>query len=108
LLNTVLDTLSTYDMGALEMPSALLHAIEALRCAFIWNCVDHMTSVKCLVAWSDVCWPKSEGGLGIRLLMMKNKCTQMKLLHRDHDRLDAPWMGGSGRMKGGIRRAAII
>jgi hypothetical protein len=35
LLNAVLDTLSTFAMGALELLPALLRAIEALRRAFL-------------------------------------------------------------------------
>jgi hypothetical protein len=74
LLNAVLDALPTFAMGALELPPALLRAIEALRRAFLWNAADWPSGAKCLVAWDAVCHPKHEGGLGIKSLAAKNEC----------------------------------
>jgi hypothetical protein len=91
LLNAVLDALPTFAMGALELPPALLRAIEALRRAFLWNAADWPSGAKCLVAWDAVCHPKHEGGLGIKSLAAKNECLQLKLVHRLHSRLDAAW-----------------
>jgi hypothetical protein len=91
LLNAVLDTLLTFAMGALELPPALLRAIDALRRAFLWNVVDRASGAKCLVAWDAVCRPKREVGLGIKCLATKNECLQLKLVHRLHSTVDAPW-----------------
>jgi hypothetical protein len=65
LLNAVLDALPTFAMGAVALPPALLQAIEGLRRVFLWNIKDRPSGAKCLVAWSFVCTPKEEGGLGI-------------------------------------------
>jgi hypothetical protein len=65
LLNAVLDALPAYAMGALELPSALLRAIDALRRAFLWNFDGKASGVNCLVAWDKVCRPKCDGGLGL-------------------------------------------
>lgn len=71
LLNAVLDALPTFATGAMELPPALLKAIEGLRRVFLWNSADRVTGTKCLVAWSAVCRPKEEGGLGIKQLLAK-------------------------------------
>jgi hypothetical protein len=60
LLNAVLDALPTFGMGALELPPALLRAIEALRRAFLWNATDRPSGAKCLVAW-DAVPPQTRG-----------------------------------------------
>jgi hypothetical protein len=90
-LNTVLDALPTFPMGAIELPMALLQAIEGLHHAFLRNSGDRSSGEKCLVAWAAVCRPKRVGGLGIKQLLLKNICLQMKLVHRIHANADALW-----------------
>jgi hypothetical protein len=91
LLNAVLDALPTFAMGALDLPPALLKAVDGLRRAFLWDIKDKVSGAKCLVAWDAVCRPKIEGGLGIKCLAVKNESLQMKLVHRLHADRDAPW-----------------
>jgi hypothetical protein len=83
-------------MGALDLPPALLKAVEGLRCAFLWDIKDKVSGAKCLVAWDAVCRPKNEGGLGIKCLAMKNESLQLKLVHRLHADRDAPGPAGCG------------
>ncbi|KAK1660935.1 hypothetical protein QYE76_049094 [Lolium multiflorum] len=78
-------------MGALELPYALLHDIEGLRRAFLRNAADRSSEAKCLVAWDAMCRSKCERGLGIKNLTAKNECLQLKLVHRLHSVVDAPW-----------------
>lgn len=91
LLNAVLDAIPVYAMGAMELPSSLIIAIDAIRRAFLWNCEDRASGTKCLVAWRVVCRPKHEGGLGVRCLVVQNACLQVKLLHRLHAPTPSPW-----------------
>jgi hypothetical protein len=39
-----------------------------------------------------MCRSKREGGLGIKNLTAKNECLQLKLVHRLHSVVDAPWL----------------
>jgi hypothetical protein len=87
----VLDALPTFAMGALDLPPALLKAVDGLRRAFLWDIKDKVSGAKCLVAWDAVCRPKIEGGLGIKCLAVKNESLQLKLVHRLHADRDAPW-----------------
>jgi hypothetical protein len=91
LLNTVLDALMIYAMGAMLLPPALINIVEGLRRDFLWNVTERASGVKCLVAWDKVCMSKREGGLGVRCLVTQNRCLQVKLLHRLHSDCDAPW-----------------
>ena len=78
-------------MAALDLPPALVQAIEGMRRAFLWNAGERASGAKCLVAWSAVCRPKHEGGLGFKPLAVRNSCLQMKLLHKLHTAAEAPW-----------------
>jgi hypothetical protein len=91
LLNAVLDALPAYAMGAVELPPALLRAIDALRRAFLWNFSGRASGGNCLVAWDQVCRPKDQGGLGIRCLATQNSCLLVKLLHRLFSAASSPW-----------------
>jgi hypothetical protein len=71
-LNAVLDALPAYEMCAMGLPPALLRAIDALCHAFLWNFEGQVSGAKCLISWEQVCFPKCEGGLGIRSLSVRN------------------------------------
>jgi hypothetical protein len=105
LLNAVLDALPIFAMGALDLPPALLRIIEGLRRSFLWSNADRTSGAKCLVAWKDVCRPKQEGGLGIKSLADKNRCLQMKFVHRLFSDPSAPWPKWFWQ-NGGTRRFA--
>jgi hypothetical protein len=62
LLNSVLDALMIYAMGAMLLPPALINIVEGLRRDFLWNVSERASGVKCLVAWDKVCMSKREGG----------------------------------------------
>lgn len=66
LIDAVLSAIPVYAMGALELPAAALRAVDALRRAFLWSGGDWASGAQCLVAWTRVCRPKSEGGLGVK------------------------------------------
>jgi hypothetical protein len=100
LINAVLDALPTYAMAAMPLPPAVIKALDALRRAFLWAAAERVSGAQCLVAWSDVCRPKDEGGLGIRSLRDQNRCLLTKLLHRLHSGVDSPWARWVWRMIG--------
>ncbi|XBH98842.1 hypothetical protein VPH35_128292 [Triticum aestivum] len=64
LINAVLDSLPTYAMAAVVLPPAVVKAMDTLRRAFLWAAADRATGAQCLVAWSQVCRAKCEGGWG--------------------------------------------
>lgn len=52
---------------AFILPKACLDEIESLHSAFLWSGSPN-SHHKAKVAWSDLCLPTTEGGLGIRKL----------------------------------------
>lgn len=74
LINSVLDGLPTYAMGALMLPPGVREALDARRRAFLWAASDKVSGAQCLVSWEQVCRAKEEGGLGIKRLDTQNAC----------------------------------
>ncbi|XP_019087404.1 PREDICTED: uncharacterized protein LOC109127278 [Camelina sativa] len=60
---------------------ACIHEIDKLCSAFLWS-GPALNVKKAKVAWSEVCLPKSEGGLGLRSLEEANKLSVLKLIWR--------------------------
>lgn len=65
LITLVLFSIQVYWSSIFILPSKILKDIESVLNAFVWKGVDlKFHGVK--VAWSTVCLPKSEGGLGFK------------------------------------------
>ena len=45
-----------------------------------------------LVAWTTVCRPKKQGGLGVLNINVQNKALLLKNLHKLSNREDIPWV----------------
>lgn len=45
-----------------------------------------------MAAWSKVCRPKTQGGLGIMNINVQNKSQLLKNLHKFFNRHDIPWV----------------
>lgn len=58
---------------------------------FLWSCPD-LNTKKAKIAWKDVCKPKQEGGLGIRLLSESNTVSVLKLIWRLVSAGDSLWV----------------
>ncbi|KAM5554729.1 hypothetical protein ABKV19_022906 [Rosa sericea] len=77
LIQSVLSSIQVYWASHLILPKKVLKDIEKrLRC-FLWagNCSGKAAAK---VAWSDICLPKSEGGLGIKDLHCWNKALMIR------------------------------
>jgi hypothetical protein len=78
-------------MGALDLPPGVLEAFDRCHRAFFWAATDRVSGAQCLIAWTQVCRSKEEGGLGVRSLRDQNDCLQVKLLHRLHTATETSW-----------------
>lgn len=58
--------------SAFILPMGCYEAIESLCSAFLWSGSPHQTN-KAKVKWEDLCYPKSEGGLGLRRFQDSSK-----------------------------------
>jgi len=77
LINSVLDSIPTYIMSMLPIPSKVQNQIDKIRRSFLWK-GSYEGHKFHLVKWENVIMPKQHGGLGIRDLKKHNKSLLMK------------------------------
>ena len=80
-VKTVLSALPTYFMSVFQMPARVLRRLESIMRRFFWRGNDSARG-GALVAWSLVCRPLSDGGLGIRHLHHNNVALLCKWIAR--------------------------
>jgi hypothetical protein len=64
-----------------KVEKLLLHFISSYRSSFFWQTDDTKKKYR-LTKWNIVCRPKDQGGLGIEVLELKNKCLLSKWLFK--------------------------
>jgi len=92
LIKSTLSNLPTYYMSLFPIPGSVAARIEKLHRDFLWGGLGEEVKFH-LVNWAKVCTPISEGGLGIRNLVMFNRALLGKWLWRFGLERDAWWRG---------------
>jgi hypothetical protein len=69
LIKSTLTNLPTYFLSLFPLPTSVVVRIKKLQLDFLWGGIDEQFKYH-LVSWSKVCAPISEGGLGIKSLVM--------------------------------------
>lgn len=81
LIKSVITSLANFWMAAFRLPGSCFKEIERLCSAFLWSGPELKTT-KAKVSWREICFPKNEGGLGLRPLKEINKVYGLKLIWR--------------------------
>ncbi|XP_013633333.1 PREDICTED: uncharacterized protein LOC106339050 [Brassica oleracea var. oleracea] len=93
LLSTVIAGTVNFWISCFILPKGCIKQIESLCIRFLWSGnIELCKSAK--VAWSTVCLPKDEGGLGLRNFMVWNQVMCLRfiwLLFSDKPSLWADW-----------------
>lgn len=76
--------------SAFCIPKKVLKMIQSLLSSFLWHGTLGNTSAK--VAWDSLCYPKAEGGLGIRSLTSWNTVFGIKLIWMLYFRAGSIWV----------------
>ncbi|GKB57104.1 hypothetical protein Tco_0913290 [Tanacetum coccineum] len=71
LVKSVISSMQVYWASVLAIPKGIILDIHQLIRGFLW-CNGEYKCGKAKVAWSDICLPKSEGGLSLRSLEIFN------------------------------------
>ncbi|CAA7022190.1 unnamed protein product [Microthlaspi erraticum] len=74
----VLSTIPVHTMSIISLPKSTLEKIDQISRSFIWGSTQEQRKQH-LLAWSKVCKPKNEGGLGIRSATAMNKALLAKV-----------------------------
>ena len=81
LIGSVLYSITNFWISAFCLPKQCIQEINSLCSTFLWS-GPVLSSQKAKIAWSDVCKPTEEGGLGLRSLEEANKVSCLKLIWR--------------------------
>lgn len=81
LIQSVISCLANFWLAAFRLPVSCLREMEQLCSAFLWSGPTLNTN-KAKIAWTEVCKPKLEGGLGIKPLKAVNNVCCLQLIWR--------------------------
>ena len=81
LINSVLTSLPMFMLSFLEIPKGVRKRLDMIRSRFFWQSDGHKKKYR-LTKWEIMCRPKDQGGLGIEVLELKNRCLLSKWLFK--------------------------
>jgi hypothetical protein len=81
LINSVLTSLPMFMLSFLEIPKGVSKRLDFYRSHFFWQSDEHKKKYR-LSQWNIICRPKDQGGLGIEVLELKNKCLLSKWIFK--------------------------
>ena len=81
LVNSVLTSLPMFMLSFLELPKGVRKRLDFFRSRFFWQNDENKRKYR-LTKWNIICRPKDQGGLGVEVLELKNKCLLSKWLFK--------------------------
>ena len=90
--NAVLTALPMFHMCTFLLPQTVIDQIDKYRKHCLWRGSDINAKSHPKAAWSMVCLPKSERGLGVLNLKTQNEALVLKNLHKFYNNVDTPWV----------------
>lgn len=94
LIKSVLFATQVYWSTKFILPASIVATIDSLLSAFLWHGAS-LSPKGAKVAWNTICYPKREGGLGIKSLRTWNRAAMMKhiwAILTDKDSLWVAWV----------------
>jgi mannosylglycoprotein endo-beta-mannosidase len=84
MVKSVLSSLPISFMACLDVPITIKDQIEKYMRYCLWRKKNNEVQAKgsALIAWSKICRPKEQGGLGVLQLDAQNKALMLKNLHK--------------------------
>ena len=81
LINTILTSFPMFMLSFFEIPIGVQKRLDFFRSRFFWQSDGHKRKYR-LTKWDILCRPKDQGGLGIEVLKLKNRCLLSKWLFK--------------------------
>lgn len=91
LIIAVLSSIQTYWCRIFVLPKKIMKEVDAIMRTFLWSGAS-MRRATAKVAWSDVCTPKAEGGLGIPNMVVANRAYMTKHVWNLAKKKDTLWV----------------
>ena len=90
LINSVLTSMPMLLLSFFEILVGVRKSLDFYRSRFFWQS-DELKRKYRLAKWDIICRPKDQGGLGIEILELKNRCLLSKWLYKLSVETDATW-----------------
>lgn len=71
LINSVLSSIPVYFMSSFLLPKWVINRLDKIQRRFLWGESDTKKGIS-LMAWSEICVPKINGGMGVTNLLIRN------------------------------------
>jgi hypothetical protein len=81
LINSVLTSLPMFMLSFLEIPKGVMKRLDFYQSHFFWQSDQHKRKYR-LTKWNIICRPRDQGGPGVEVLDIKNKCLLRKWLFK--------------------------
>ncbi|XP_075080594.1 uncharacterized protein LOC142166077 [Nicotiana tabacum] len=91
LSKSVLLSIQSFWSQIFPLPKKIRQGIETICKRFLWT-GETETKAKALVAWRQLCWPKSAGGLNITYMVIWNRAALIKKLWNLNKKKDRLWI----------------
>ena len=91
LVRSVLSSIPVYLLTVVKAPKNFLKELDKLRRRFLWAGDKELTGGNCKVAWTKVCTPTVNGGLGIIELDKFSRALRLRWLWYSWDDTARPW-----------------
>ena len=91
LIKTVISSMVNFWSSVYILPARCLDTIESMCSNFLWSGTPNQCH-KAKVSWEEICYPKEEGGLGIRKLRDSGKVFALKLIWRMFTQSTSLWV----------------
>lgn len=82
----------TFFACTLKFPTPIVKQIESYMKSVPWDGGDINKKGDCLVAWTNACRSKDQGGLGIIDIKAHNKALLLKFLHKFYTKANLHWV----------------
>jgi hypothetical protein len=92
MVNSVLSSSLVYHCCSLKLHKGVIKQLDKYRKHCLWRGSDFNAKKPYKAAWSSVCLPKSEGGLGVINISVHNDSLLLKFLSKFYNRADIPWV----------------
>ncbi|GJY63501.1 pentatricopeptide repeat-containing protein [Tanacetum coccineum] len=91
LITAVLESIHVYWAQVFLLPAIIIKDINRLLKSFLWN-QSEKTTGKAKVAWSSICRPKDQGGLGLKNLQIWTNALLAKHVWNIEIKKDSLWV----------------
>lgn len=92
LIKSIFSALPTFFMCTLALPQGVIDQIDKYLRNFFWRKFGMEDRGSALIAWSKVCKPKKQEGLGILDIGTHNKALLMKNIFKFLNKEEIPWI----------------